>query len=454
MKCIINADAKVELLLGKQEVDKTNTYRPITYLVFTDEGNTTLVSNTLTGELVEVDEVELSVLKGERSAFDADATNLIEKWYLVPQDNDDYSLCEEIRSFIMMVDKADQRKYNSYLIFTTTDCNARCFYCYQMGRIKSRVPMSDETAIKAADFIIAHATPETTVGIKWYGGEPLYNERAIDLICARLRENNVKFISDMISNAYLFTDENIAKAQSDWNLKCIQIALDGTEEVYNKCKAYIYKDDPSPYRRVLDNMEKLLRAGFKINVRVNMDNHNVDDVYNLADELFERFGKYPQFRLYCAGLYENAGPNNPKRNSESRMQLTENLIAFDLYCEKRGISISRKYKTRFKTNRCMADSNTVLTISPTGMLGLCDHVTETDIVGTLDSGVVNDELAKDWRVRLNNRDTCEACPVFPICIRLKNCLDDGASVCDDAYKKMKYHDRQMTMKRAYRESKQ
>lgn len=57
-----------------------------------------------------------------------------------------------------------KKKTKSYTILTTTDCNARCFYCYELGR--SRIPMSEQTAHEIADYISA-----PKVNIHWFGGE-------------------------------------------------------------------------------------------------------------------------------------------------------------------------------------------------------------------------------------------------------------------------------------------
>ena len=63
---------------------------------------------------------------------------------------------------------------DKYVIFTTLDCNARCFYCYEL-KSKGKTPMSIETAEKVAKYIITHCPKGTEVSLDWFGGEPLFN---------------------------------------------------------------------------------------------------------------------------------------------------------------------------------------------------------------------------------------------------------------------------------------
>lgn len=61
----------------------------------------------------------------------------------VPQEMDDQKYADHVR-FIRRTMQKKPEHITNYVIFTTTDCNARCFYCYELGR--SRIPMSVETA--------------------------------------------------------------------------------------------------------------------------------------------------------------------------------------------------------------------------------------------------------------------------------------------------------------------
>lgn len=449
MTVVKSFSSEIEHLLGKQVIKGDTRYRMLSFCIITEEEGKTLVCNLLTRKWISVDAQELAIMENgvDASEMDELAQALAEMWFLVPEDHDDCALCDEMRSILTMFEPWNG-KYSNYSIMTTLDCNARCFYCYQMGRNKSRAHMTADTALDVAKFI-EKTTFKKEVKLQWYGGEPLYNDSVIDIICNYLREKEIAYTSSMITNGYLLSEEVVARAKEVWNLKKIQITIDGPEDIYNKCKAYIYKDDPSPYRRVLSNLESALKAGITVCVRVNMDNHNVAQLYVLADELAERFGNYEKFTLYAAGLYENAGPNNPQRNARMRMELTDHLIAFEQYCAKKKLQISGRLPKAMKGNRCMADANRAVTISPEGNLGKCDHMMETDTFSSIYSSEVDKNMLAVWREKLNTKETCAGCPVYTDCYRLKKCTDDGISECDDAYKKWQIYSKKRQLHREY-----
>ena len=58
---------------------------------------------------------------------------------------------------------------------------------------------------------------------------------------------------------------------------------------------------------VLANIQRLLDAGVAVLIRLNMDEHNADNLMKLADELHERFGENKKLTVYSHVLYEFLG---------------------------------------------------------------------------------------------------------------------------------------------------
>lgn len=310
MQTILPPSGNTIKILGKAR-SAEHGLRWMTYVLAQPVEGGVLVFHTLTRALL--------LLTPEEYAAPDNLPELRSSWFRVPQEMDDMKYADQVR-FIRRTMWKEPEHITSYTIFTTTDCNARCFYCYEMGR--SRIPMSAETAHKAAAYIAAHCGGEK-VHLHWFGGEPLFNKQVIDIICTDLAEKGIVYESMIISNGYLFDGATVEQAVSHWKLKSVQITLDGTEEIYNRSKAFIYKDGKSPYQVVLANIQRLLDAGVSVHIRLNMDEHNADNLMELADELHERFGGKGKFRftaIPCLSLQAAKHISVPKKNGASSIK--------------------------------------------------------------------------------------------------------------------------------------
>lgn len=370
-----------------------------------------LVFHTLTRALL--------LLTPEEYAAPDTLPELRDGWFRVPQEMNDQKYADQVR-FIRRTMWKEPEHITSYTIFTTTDCNARCFYCYEMGR--SRIPMSDETAHKAAAYIAAHCGGEK-VHLHWFGGEPLFNKQVIDIICTDLTEKGIVYESMIISNGYLFDGATVEQAVSHWKLKSVQITLDGTEEIYNRSKAFIYKDGKSPYQVVLANIQRLLDAGVSVHIRLNMDEHNADNLMELAEELHERFGGKGKFSVYSHTLFEFAGSKTHIRAQEERRQLYQKQQQLRKKLDDYGIGASYYLRQQLRIRQCMADSGGSLTILPNGELGLCEHYSEDNFVGSLDGKASERSVIQSFREYWEPIEACKTCFYYPECIRLKKCAE-------------------------------
>ena len=411
MKLLQNYASPLIGPLKDQRFREGEPYRLMNFVVRQPVEEGLLLYNVLTRAVVLLTPEEARTMEEDVAAV----PELVAKWFAVPSSFDDRNLAREVRAVGKMLEK-QPKGISGYTILTTTDCNARCFYCCEKGRRK--IPMTDRTARKAAEFILRN-NPGEKVHLRWFGGEPLYNKGVISLICGLLRDAKVDFQSSMVSNGYLFDDETIDEAVGLWNLKKVQITLDGTEEVYNRSKAFIYAEG-SPYRRVLENLHRLLKAGIRVNVRLNIDRHNADDLFKLADILIAKHGGNKLFTVYSHSLFET-GPSESavshtdarRRNLfETRMRLQDKL--------KRGmIAVDHKLPDKLKLHRCMADSDTNILILPDGHLGKCDFSDEW--VGDLESTERDEKKLTEFKRLREEIDACADCPFYPDCFRLTLC---------------------------------
>ena len=401
-------------LLKMQKVKAGERYRPMYYVVEQPIEEGLLLYHTMTKAMLLLSPEEAEIYKTSPTAL----PQLIEQWFLVPESHDDRLLSRQIRDVARML-KTKSDAITSYTILPTTDCNARCFYCFEKGR--SRIPMSSVTAQQTADYIISHCQRKK-VSLHWFGGEPLYNKPVITLICQRLKDSGIEYTSRMTSNGYLFNDDIIKEAKNIWNLKKVQITLDGTEKIYNRSKAYIYKD-VNAYRRVIDNIHLLQDTDIHVCIRLNIDMHNADNLSELADELYREFSKPKGISIYIHTLFEEAKGSKAMHDDDKRSYIYAKMLEIEKRLISYGFFKPRRLIRRVKINRCMADSDNSVIIVPNGHIGKCEHYTEDHFIGHIENRNWETQMLQNFRETRNEINACATCFDYPNCIWLKLCED-------------------------------
>ena len=405
---ILTAYHPVIRMLGKVK-DTEGKKRWFSYVHIVHLNQSRLLFNTLTRELLMCEENEIE--NEETRQY------LLTHWFLVPEETNDTLIVNQVKSLMSLL-RNDDRKLSFFDIYTTTDCNAHCFYCFEKGIKKQNMTM--ETAERVADFIL-ESSQDGKVKLQWFGGEPLYNIEVIDHVTDKLARRGKDFYSVMISNGFLFDDKIIERAAAQWNLKRVQITLDGTEQVYNRIKAYIYKNI-NAYRVVRENIEKLMTAGIYVNVRLNIDKHNYKDLIRLADELKDEYKDRKNINVYCHFLWESASsdPHSAavrKENYAAYEKLKKVLTDY-------GLSKPVRLKRELPINHCMADSCKSVVIFPDGQTGLCEHYMQESIVGDIWSTTENTDTVSKWRNERFHTELCDECTLYPQCNLLANCPID------------------------------
>ena len=404
--------------------------RLMKYCIQTPVEDGVLLLNVLTREMVKLTWAEYEHMGNIREMKD--------RWFLVPVDTNEKELVDLVR-WVLETRRKEPEYITQYTIFPTTDCNARCFYCFELGR--SRVPMSEETAHKVVRYIKEHCGGKK-VHISWFGGEPLFNQSAIDSICDGLCREGIEFTSSAVSNGYLFDAQTVNKAVERWNLKRVQISLDGTEQVYNRAKAYIYREG-SPYQVVLENMGRLLNAQVGIAVRLNMDLYNANDLLTLVEELAHRFEGKKGLQIYAHHLFDGNRPMAESHTDEEWDLRDEAMRSLEAAIEGYGLVGKAGISKNIKLNHCMADSGSAVTITPNGDIGLCEHFSEDQFIGHIDSAGFDTAKIRDWKEKAREHPDCIDCAHYPDCVMLKNCPNTGLCFRQLRQEKLRKVERQM-----------
>ena len=435
MTQIVSANKAVYGLRGEQKREDKLSYRLSTYCIRTECGEGTLLYHTLSNELL--------LLTGQEEEKELEE-QLIQKWFLVPEEFNENQFTDQIRQIAKLMQKNGGEK-TEFTVLTTTDCNARCYYCYEKGI--ERMPMTEETALAVTDYI-ARVSCGEDVKLRWFGGEPLYNRKVIDLICAALEQKGIRFESAMTSNGYYLNKETVKDAVTKWKLKKVQITVDGTEKIYNRTKAYIDKDD-NPYERVMNNIREALDAGICVNIRLNMDAGNAKDLLALSDDLAARFQGYENLNVYVAILHEFAGKINEHKSQE---QKEKDYFAIREKLKDSGLLALGKLSSSLRQFRCMADNDASELIMPDGRTGRCEHYSEAVITGSIRNDERDESVIQRWKEPLRVPE-CSHCAVYPKCWKLAMC-DWFKHGCSDLDRRIEIIEIKEQMLKAYQEWKE
>lgn len=422
MQIIKKAKSNIEKLLGSQKLKEAD-YRLMKYTLTDVKGDDVLLYNVITGELISLNKEESEFIETLPCRLSEKYSELIEKHFLVPVDYDEKRTVNQLRKILGVMES--KRAVTGYTILPTTYCNARCFYCYECNY--EHIHMSEETAHRAVEYMIEHSKGNR-ISIGWFGGEPLVGAKIITLISKELTDKGIEFSSSMISNGALFDEELVKRAAELWKLKSVQITIDGTEDIYNKVKDYInFKG--SPYKRVLNNICLLSKAGIRVSIRINLGFHNDEDTKDLIEELSEYFKEYENISMYVHELFENEGINPRAYTKEENNHLTKRVIELNEYIEEKGKYRAGGALPVLTVRHCMADGDSSVIIQPDGGLSKCEHFNTGDEFGSIYTEECDRAKLKEWK-SYTELDKCGECPLYPSCRLLARCPD--ALKCNDA----------------------
>lgn len=397
----------IKKILGSQKGNPDDCSRLSAYTVSESVDGGTLFFNSLTQEMIWEED---SLLQTDSFRY-----YLYKNRFLVPVSLEESRLVSQLRELLPVFQKPSGSQ--CYTIMTTLDCNARCYYCYELGRARTR--MTEDTALQIAAYIADHADGDKIV-LRWFGGEPLYNSSVISLICSFLSERGISYESVLISNGYLLSEGILSTAENLWHLKQAQITFDGTAPVYNRIKKYVHTDE-NPFQTVLTNVKAALLKNIRISVRLNVSEENLADQFELTKFLLEELPLDGNYLIYPRMLFEYAGNKVSVRSKEERRKLTSGIIEIMSIIANQGKLDGIPLQKHDLTSSCIADSDSALVITPDGNVGKCEHYSESEFIGTVADGVWDKQAVSSWKETAPYYDFCTSCTYYPMCKRLKKC---------------------------------
>jgi len=409
----------IDKLWGKQRIKDEDTYRMMHYVFRVDYDGKVLLHNVVTGRLVVLDQEEAEILEDLPKAYKPVMEQLVGWHYLVPESCDEHQQVFGMRAVLRKLDAVQKDPaITTYTILPTTACNARCYYCFEHG--VETVSMTEQTANDVIEYISTHCGNEKKVFISWFGGEPTVASKRIDQISEGLRNNGINYWCDMTTNGYLFDENMVNRAVNLWNLKSAMITVDGTEEKYNKIKAYVGAEG-SPYQKVIRNIGLLIEKEIHVNVRMNYDLDNYKDFPALLKDLGTLFKGNSYLHVRCHPVNGEYADKTGVVHHGRDEWFDRTTVELNNLARSKGLLRNTDQLPFLRYEGCEANRDSTVTITPQGMLVRCPEQFGVDqFTGSVKEGITHPERVQSWK-QFEEYEKCERCILYPRCNRLSNC---------------------------------
>jgi uncharacterized protein len=336
----------------------------------------------------------------------------VDQAILVPEDCDEVSLLARRSHGVRYTPSSGL----SLTICPTVDCNFRCPYCYQ-----HHLPggMPDEVQQATLRFIDEHQPEVTSLGVTWFGGEPLLGLSAIETLSGEFIERfgRENYHASMITNGLLLTPQ-VSTKLVDLGVARVQVTIDGPRESHNQRRICV--DKKPTFDRIAENLRQADR-GLGISVRVNVDQENLEA---LRDEFFDQldetglkgrisvyFAPVETYTEVCADVAGTCLAGRSWAKSAAQLQLK----AYQRGYGGTGIPSS-------KANVCIADNVSGWVINHDGMVYKCwsdvtePHKAVRNLLTEETTPAMRDNLVQWMNWSPFKLSGCQECKTLPQCM--------------------------------------
>ena len=404
-----------------QQASKTSPLKPSRFNVVVPlKNDRQLVYNTLYQSLTCLENAELEAYRllerGALPSSDSVTVQFANSGFAVPEDKDELLDTQKMYGQTRFSDGHLQ-----LVVAPTLGCNFACDYCYQ-GLNKKHDRMTDETRQKVIAFVDANYPNLKSLEIHWYGGEPLNDKASIyalsDLMIDYCAGRGLKFFASMVTNGYQLTGD-VAQELEQRGLKWAQVTIDGPKQIHDTRR--ILLSGSGTYDRIIANLKDVVaRTDLKISLRCNVDNRNIDGIYQLVDDLYEQGFSDSNVTIYFAPVQTMTKEClSINEFVEEKRSYAQKELALMRYSAERGLL---KFALPGVFNSiCVGVKKNGWVIDPSGNFQKCfDTIQREDLkIGDLEN--TQDELADNpyllmWRSWTPFQlPTCRSCKLLPSC---------------------------------------
>jgi radical SAM protein with 4Fe4S-binding SPASM domain len=434
MKVLLRGNNNVkEIISSVPSKTESIAYRKMKYIIEQEVDANVLLFNSVTCELLLMNKEEYDDFWISEKA--------ITGGYVCIDEKNEYENIKKFRE----KQRSIKENVDKFVIFTTSECNARCYYCFENGH-RLKQSMQKNIALDVSKYVMKNCNGK--IHLSWFGGEPLMNLEAIDVITNECLKKNRSFYSSMISNGFLVDDDIVNKMVNNWNLRWIQITIDGTEEVYNKTKNYLdVSSGISPYNKVIDNIKMMTNKGIYVLVSLRVNKCNGESLLELLQNLFLVFRGNKYLSVMCAAIHEKKqGEYMPRTQEEEQyVRHYQELLmrrAFEMGLYRPTLPKS------IRVHHCNSDSGKELIILPNGKVGWCNNYMDDGYIGSIYSDSLDENVIKKFEKRYEEEPQCFYCAIYPQCTRNISC-DGSTPKCTEGQRKVALTNIELAMLNEY-----
>lgn len=311
----------------------------------------------------------------------------------------------------------------SVTVMPTFACNFHCKYCYEAG-IDRNVKFNEELFVKIPQLIenrIMENENIKYVNVNLFGGEPTVRwdivERLLPDIAKVCQRQDVEMYTEIVTNGYEF-DKQKLDTLIGYNLKSVQITLDGPENTHNARRNINNKNNS--FKKIIENIHNIVEQKEKnpllqMNLRINCDKENYEEIEKLLIYLSKEYDATKinlSFGLISDTIKESDATSYIDDKKISDSIFCDTYISFFKMAKKLGFKMS--YLFSFDTF-CISKMKNALIIAPDGALYKC-----ISMVGRKEcsyGNVINDDEKFISYFNPQLYDNCfeKKCPLIPLC---------------------------------------
>lgn len=355
--------------------------------------------------------------------YNFDATPEIEFLYnngiIVDDSTNEIELVERLRA------DAIQQNIQNIVILTTTECNARCYYCFEHGI--EPVIMTKETADAVVRFC-KEKYKDKVIAITWFGGEPLLNYGIIKYVTDQLIKAGYELETHITTNGSLISDEMLDYFATNYKKVSFQITLDDIGVEYAKIKRYVDVPLEQAFHRVMENVKKIIKKGIKLLIRVNFASSQIEKAKEIYKQIIGLLAGYDltNVNIYMAPLslkYEKENISNFHGNIEHpflqmvKLQRKEGFALQEIHATGE-VSLLSSFNLSPTPVACGMNMHSRIVVNADGKLYKCHRLVgkEEYCVGDVFSGVdINNSVLKFFEKANVTDEDCKKCSILPIC---------------------------------------